>query len=100
MRAAVAALTITALSQASFVIGLGSSCSQPLFANRPSRTHGSLRNAISNPDAAVAGVGAAGGLRTEMLRAGNAVFGMTPSCSHRRQPDSNSGESPAGPDEV
>ncbi len=43
-RAAVAGLTSTALSQVSRVIGLGSSCSQPLLAKRPSRTDGSWRN--------------------------------------------------------
>ena len=36
-RSAVAGLTSTALSHVSLVIGLGSSCSQPLFAKRPSR---------------------------------------------------------------
>ena len=46
--AAVAGLTITALSHVSFVIGLGSSCSQPLFAKRPSRMHGSGRNEMSS----------------------------------------------------
>ena len=42
--AAVAGLAITALSQVSLVIGFGSSCSQPLLANRPSRIDGSGRN--------------------------------------------------------
>src|SRR5260370_24096138 len=46
-RSAVAGLTTTALSHVSFVNGLGSSCSQPLFANRPSMTHGSLRKETS-----------------------------------------------------
>ncbi len=34
-------LTSAALSQVSFVMGLGSSCNQPLLANRPSHTAGS-----------------------------------------------------------
>ena len=44
-----AGLAITALSQVSLVIGLGSSCSQPLLLNRPSRIDGSSRKAISKP---------------------------------------------------
>ena len=55
-RSAVAGLTSTALSQVSLVIGFGSSCSQPLLANRPSRTAGSLRKAISRPRRRAAGV--------------------------------------------
>jgi hypothetical protein len=47
--AAVAGLTSTALSHVNRVIGFGSSCSQPLFAKRPSRTDGSVRNEISTP---------------------------------------------------
>src|SRR6185295_16686343 len=101
MRSAVAGLTMTALSHVSLVIGLGSSCSQPLFAKRPSRIDGSLRNAISRPgevrlepDAAGAGgvlvAFAAGDARVAsgFSRTSSgvyAVFGITPSCSHRRQ---------------
>ena len=44
-----AGLMIAALSQVSFVIGLGSSCSQPLFAKRPSNTDGSFLKEISRP---------------------------------------------------
>ena len=53
-RCAVAGLKRAALSHDSFVSGLGSSCSQPLFANRPSQIVGSGRKTISRPsDAAV-----------------------------------------------
>src|SRR5690242_15222135 len=45
----VAGLTKIALSQVILVIGFGSSCSHPLFAKRPSRTHGSRRKATSSP---------------------------------------------------
>ena len=44
---AVAGLMRAALSQVSLVIGLGSSCSQPLLANRPSKSVGSGRKTIS-----------------------------------------------------
>jgi hypothetical protein len=79
-RSAVAGLTMMALSHVSLVIGLGSSCSQPLLANRPSRTDGSFRNAISR---AAAGCNRAA-RKTEQPRAltgfcGKAVFGITPS---------------------
>src|SRR6185295_3613706 len=98
---AVAGLTMTALSHVSFVIGFGSSCSQPLLAKRPSRTDGSGRNAISRPgevrlkpDASGAGgVLVAFGAGDALVASGfsrtalgaNAVFGITPSCSQRRQ---------------
>ena len=54
-RSAVAGLTITALSQVSLVIGLGSSCSHPLFANRPSSTAGSVPEADLEPARLAAG---------------------------------------------
>src|SRR5450759_3928069 len=92
--AAVAGLASTALSQVSRVIGLGSSCSQPLFAKRPSRIDGSLRKETSRPVDAVADCG----LRiadsiadwiadwaTVTVFGANAVLGTTPSCSQRRQ---------------
>ena len=56
---AVAGLTSTALSHVSFVIGFGSSCSQPLLANRPSSTEGSRRNEISRPVRGRCGCGGA-----------------------------------------
>src|SRR5205814_2622255 len=40
------------LSQVTFDSGLGISCSQPLFAKRPSRIIGSGRNRISRPESA------------------------------------------------
>src|SRR2546430_11727637 len=101
---------MAALSHVSFVIGLGSSCSQPLLAKRPSRTAGSLRKLISNPctdeirlppspsgfggpvkpDPTTAALAAAD---TDAVRGANAVFGMTPSWSHLRHLASNSGVS-------
>src|SRR6476619_3118326 len=42
------------LSQVILVSGLGSSCSQPLFAKRPSQTFGSGRKMISRPGAGAA----------------------------------------------
>ena len=47
--AAVFGLTSATLSHVTFVSGLGSSCSQPRFAKRPSKTAGSVRKAISGP---------------------------------------------------
>src|SRR3954452_19847244 len=41
--------THAVVSQVTLVIGLGSSCSQPLFAKRPSQTVGSGRKMISRP---------------------------------------------------
>src|ERR1700712_3361334 len=108
-RSAVAGLAMTALSQVSLVIGFGSSCSQPLFENRPSRTEGSLRKETSKPVGAIADWG----LRiaesivdwlvdwivdwivdgaTLTVFGANAVSGTMPSCSHRRHAASNSGE--------
>src|SRR6202043_616145 len=83
-RFAVAGLTSTALSHVSLVIGFGSSCSQPLFAKRPSRIEGSLRKEISKPGGGevgvVAGVAEATAADTrETGFGGNAVFGTTPS---------------------
>src|SRR5690349_11856880 len=91
---------MTALSHVSLVIGLGSSCSQPLLANRPSSTDGSFLKPISrfcaafdvavdvrlkpedtSPEAAA---------DTDTVRGANAVFGRTPSWSHLRQVVSNS----------
>ncbi len=57
-RSAVRALMYATLSHAIFVSGLGSSCNQPLFALRPSRTYGSGRKMISMP--VVTGAGTAG----------------------------------------
>src|SRR5437762_6197139 len=48
----VAGLTNAALSQQRVVTGLGSSCSQPLLANRPSKRVGSGRKLISYSPAA------------------------------------------------
>src|SRR5436190_22835851 len=88
---------MTALSHVSLVIGLGSSCSQPLLAKRPSRTAGSFLKLISNPcvveiwlkpDPTAAKMPG----ETEACRGEKAVFGMTPSWSHLRQFTSNSGE--------
>ena len=45
---AVRALMYATLSQVTFDSGFGSSCSQPLFALRPSRIHGSGRKTISD----------------------------------------------------
>jgi hypothetical protein len=89
--AAVAGLTITALSHVSLVIGLGSSCSHPLLAKRPSRTAGSFLKTISRPPPAGAGLWSCAAGLTVTVLAGNAVPGITPSCSQRRQADSNSG---------
>src|SRR5580700_3821025 len=91
---AVAGLTSTALSHVSLVIGLGSSCSQPLFAKRPSRIDGSLRKETSRPEAAGAGVAAGVAVRlkpgaTETDLGANAVSGITPSWTQRRQERSN-----------
>src|SRR5262249_54057765 len=97
----------TALSQVSFVIGLGSSCSQPLLAKRPSSTHRSFLNEISYEPAgpvvvAVDGPGrspAAGSARAssratlpaiETLSGASGGRSTTPSWSHRRQPLSKS----------
>src|SRR5919109_4364311 len=46
-----------AVSHVNFVSGFGASCSQPLFANRPSKTYGSGRKINSRPPA-VCGAGA------------------------------------------
>src|SRR5262249_44897672 len=81
----------------SFVIGLGSSCSQPLLANRPSRTAGSRRNDISRPVAiADCGLGIADSRPDATFTdfGANAVFGMTPSCSHLRHAASKAVSNP------
>src|SRR5262245_2388298 len=88
--AAVAGLVKSALSHVIFVIGLGNSCSQPLFAKRPSRTHGSRRNASSIPELGIGdwglGIGVTGDAGRSATGFGvNAVLGITPSCSHLRQ---------------
>ena len=77
------------MSHVSFVRVFGSSWSQPLLANRPSKIVGSGRNTTSRPEgdataAAAAGVdgGASGGIGPAAGGgdfAGEAVFGMTPS---------------------
>src|SRR5689334_5663495 len=94
---AVAGLVMIALSQQILVIGFGSSCSQPLFAKRPSQTEGSGRNDTSTPDAAwFAGGAFTADACSETVLGANAVFGMTPSFSHRRQLRSKSAGDPAG----
>src|SRR5436190_7665394 len=55
------------LSQVILVSGLGSSCSQPSFAKRPSQTFGSGRKMISRPGA---GAADAGGSAPEGVAAG------------------------------
>src|SRR6187397_1039002 len=91
----VAGLAITALSQVSLVIGLGTSCSQPLLLNRPSSTDGSRRKASSNPLPDESGRRAAACATrltfTDGLRAAGALWEMTPSCSHFSQDRSNCG---------
>src|SRR6187455_243141 len=65
-----------AVSQVSFVIGFGASCSQPLFEKRPSQTLGSGRNTISSPGVAAGagrGAGAAGGATATGAAAGAAA---------------------------
>src|SRR5438132_6853174 len=47
-RSANVGLTKAALSQVSLLIGLGHSCSQPLFAKRPSQTVGSAQKFSSS----------------------------------------------------
>src|SRR5687767_1622255 len=94
--AAVAGDSSAALSQVSFVSDFGNSCSQALFANRPSYTLGSGRKTTSNPAAAdaVAAPAIAFACTATVLGA-NAVLGITPSCSHRRQSRSNAETAPA-----
>src|SRR5665213_2924200 len=82
-------LISAALSHESDVTGLGNSCSQPLFENRPSYSEGSGRNEISIPPAVFAG--AAGTVAPPPLGAPtdfavNAVPATQPSCSALRQP--------------
>src|ERR1700680_835012 len=86
---AVPGLTSTALSHVSFVIGFGSSCSQPLFAKRPSRIDGSLRNETSKPEAGVTAPRRSKPGQTETDFGANAVLGTTPSCTQRRHEASN-----------
>src|SRR5580658_4806470 len=52
---AVFVLKRAALSQVSFVTGLGNSCNQPLLANRPSKSVGSRRKTISHFPAGILG---------------------------------------------
>src|SRR4051812_19965817 len=77
-RSARAGLISAALSHVSFVNGLGSSCNQPLWANRPSQMLGSGRKIISYP----AGGGVTGDCRSVWLAVtatvGLAVLGITP----------------------
>src|ERR1700676_2898300 len=87
---AIRGLTIAALAHVNFVSGLGNSCSQPLFANRPSCTQGSGRKIYSTWTAGT--VFAAGKLAALNFAAAvtgaNFVPGITPSFSHFRQPAS------------
>src|SRR6266852_7515087 len=87
-------LTSAALSQVSFVTGFGNSCSQPLFANRPSYTQGSGRkmNSSSSGDAALIAGRLAGLNFAETALGGNAEPLTRPSFSVLRQNFSNSPE--------
>src|SRR5438045_2606568 len=90
-RSAVAGLVRTALSHVSLVIGLGSSCSQPLVAKRPSRTDGSFLRRVSVRPGGAVSRRSGGGIGFILPGfAGEAVFGTTPSCSQRRHAASNS----------
>ena len=67
-----------ALSHVSFVIGFGSSWSQPLFAKRPSRTPGSDRNASSRPGGGEGGRADPHGLWLERRARDDAVVQPSP----------------------
>src|SRR5688572_6696847 len=75
---AVFGLMYATLSQVTFESGFGSSCNQPLLANRPSSTCGSGRNTISMPtgSAAVGGgiCAAVAGERAAAVDATGAVW--------------------------
>ena len=77
MALAVATPISAALSQVIFVVKSGSSCSQPLLANRPSKTFGQGKKVTSVPAAAA---GMAGRLAEAVTLAGRAVVpSATPS---------------------
>src|SRR6516164_6491763 len=79
-RCDVAGLQCAALSQVSYVNGLGSSCSQPLLAKRPSQTLGSGRKASSRPPCTSdAGAPAENPSFNETCLGGSAVPAITPS---------------------
>src|SRR5688572_11886499 len=87
---AVAGAMSAALSHVSFVSDFGNSCSHALFAKRPSYTLGSGRKTTSRPCPRLdAGTPAIALVWTVTVFGANAVFGITPSCSHRRQSRSN-----------
>jgi len=88
-RAAVAGDMAATLSQVTVVTGLGSSCSQPLFAKRPSWMVGSGRKVISRVSARIFETGAGIGADVTAF-SGNAVPAMTPSWSARRHAVSKS----------
>ncbi len=96
--AAVFGLTSATLSQVILLSGFGSSCSQPRLAKRPSKTAGSVRNAISSPSDGAFGAPApahAPGFTRRAL-ASKAVPATTPSWSARFQRFSKS-TSPSTP---
>ena len=80
---------IAALSHTSLVTGSGSSCNQPLLANRPSSMVLSTRNWISISLGAVEASGLIASTSSAPRRVGlmrsNAVSATTPSCSDLRQ---------------
>src|SRR5262249_28132187 len=90
--AAVPGLSRAALSQVSFVMGLGSSCNQPLLAKRPSHTVGSGWNSSSRPGAVSAGTAASASQAVCNCTSwgGKAVSAMKPLCSAVRQNDAKS----------
>src|SRR6266536_1750859 len=74
-----AGLMRIALSHVSFVMGFGSSCSQPLLANRPSSTDGSFRKTISIPATGADGDAPIASVRTLTLFDANAESDTAPS---------------------
>src|SRR5205807_2192741 len=81
--------TYATLSHVTLVIGFGSSCSQPLFAYRPSRIVGSGRKTTSQPLEA-----GGGGARTVFGAAAGAAAGGAPAapsaCGRREDSESAS----------
>ncbi len=92
--AAVFGLTSATLSHVTLVSGFGSSCSQPRFAKRPSKTAGSVRNAISSPSERADGPAPVHGPGATLADfVSNAVPATTPSWSARFQRVSKSAPS-------
>jgi hypothetical protein len=99
-RRAIAGPISAALSQVRRVIGLGSSCSQPLLANAPSATFGSGRNSTAIPVSGATAAGRSACRPSAMISStgrgrpgssiGIALPATNPSCSARRQAVSKS----------